>query len=101
MKTMLNKVKEQILSKYILFQKKFDYLCAQSINNSKMNGEVLDLTYPKKFICVMSSSYPSKEMNFNEHAQHIANKLNRTPFERMSNLLQEKTIEESRKNFNK
>jgi hypothetical protein len=49
----------------------------------------------------MSSSYPSKEMNFNEHAQHIANKLNRTPFERMSNLLQEKTIEESRKNFNK
>lgn len=100
MKTMLNKVKEQILSKYILFQKKFDYLCGQSMNPN-MKVEKLDLTYPRKFVCVMSSSFPSQEMDFNQHAQHIANKLNRTPFERMSNLLQEKTIEESRKNFNK
>lgn len=95
-----NKIKEQILSTYFLFQKKFDYLCTQSIKSNTMQGKTLDLTYPKKFICVQSSSYPSVKLDYNEQAQHIASKLNRTPFERMANLLQEKTIEESRKNFN-
>ena len=99
MKT-LNKIKEQILSTYILFQKKIDYLCTQSIKSNTMEGKTLDLTYPKTFICVQSSSHPSVKLDYNEQAQYIANKLNRTPYERMVNLLQEKTIEESRKNFN-
>jgi len=99
MKT-INKIKEEVLSIYFLFQKKFDYLCTQSIKTNTMQGETLDLTYPKKFICVQSSSYPREILDYNAQAQHIANKLNRTPYERMVNLLQEKTIEESRKNFN-
>ena len=31
----------------------------------------LNLTYPRKFICVLSASYPSHRLDFNEHAQQI------------------------------
>lgn len=93
-------IKEKFFSKIILFQKKFNYLCRQSIEHN-MQQEKINLTYPKKFICVMSSSSPEFLLDFNEQSQYIAEKLNRTPFERMTNLLEERTIEESRKNFNK
>jgi hypothetical protein len=50
-----------------------------------------DLTYPRKYICVMSSSYPSEQLDFNAIAQHIADSSPRKPFERMEALLKEKT----------
>lgn len=50
-----------------------------------------DSTYPRKFICVMSSSYPSEQLDFNAIAQHIAEASPRKPFERMEALLTEKT----------
>jgi len=50
-----------------------------------------DLTYPRKFICVMSSSLPSEQLDFNAIAQHIADSSPRKPFERMEALLTEKT----------
>jgi hypothetical protein len=53
----------------------------------------LNLTYPKKFICVQSSSYPTEQLDFNQIAQHIANGTNRTPLERMEELLNEKTYQ--------
>ena len=51
----------------------------------------INLTYPRKFICVQSSSYPSEQLDFNAIAQHIAEHTNRKPFERMEALLTEKT----------
>lgn len=51
----------------------------------------LDLSYPKKFRCVQSSSYPSEQLDYNALAQHIANSVPRTPLERMEELLNEKT----------
>ena len=51
----------------------------------------VDLSYPRKFICVMSSSYPSEQLDFNAIAQHIADSSPRKPFERMEALLKEKT----------
>ena len=53
--------------------------------------KAFDLTYPRKFICVMSSSYPSEQLDFNAIAQHIADASPRKPFERMEALLKEKT----------
>jgi hypothetical protein len=53
----------------------------------------LNLTYPKKFICVQSSSYPTEQLDFNQIAQHIANGTKRTPLERMEELLTEKTYQ--------
>jgi hypothetical protein len=50
-----------------------------------------DSTYPRKFICVQSSSYPSEQLDFNTIAQHIADASPRKPFERMEALLKEKT----------
>ena len=50
-----------------------------------------DTTYPRKFICVMSSSYPTEQLDFNAIAQHIADASPRKPFERMEALLTEKT----------
>ena len=50
-----------------------------------------DTTYPRKYICVMSSSYPSEQLDFNAIAQHIADASPRKPFERMEALLKEKT----------
>lgn len=50
-----------------------------------------DSTYPRKFICVQSSSYPSEQLDFNAIAQHIAESCPRKPFERMEALLTEKT----------
>lgn len=50
-----------------------------------------DTTYPRKFICVQSSSYPKEELSFNAIAQHIADASPRKPFERMEALLKEKT----------
>jgi hypothetical protein len=41
----------------------------------------VNLTYPRKYICVMSSSYPTEQLDFNA----------RKPFERMEALLTEKT----------
>lgn len=52
---------------------------------------ILNLNYPKKFICVQSSSLPQHELSFNEIAEHIAAHTNRTPLERMEDLLSEKT----------
>jgi len=51
----------------------------------------VDLSYPRKFICVMSSSYPTEQLDFNAIAQHIADSSPRKPFERMEALLKEKT----------
>lgn len=51
----------------------------------------VNLTYPRKFICVQSSSYPSEQLDFNAIAQHIADSSPRKPFERMEALLIEKT----------
>ena len=51
----------------------------------------LDSTYPRKYICVQSSSYPSEQLDFNAIAQHIADASPRKPFERMEALLTEKT----------
>lgn len=51
----------------------------------------INLTYPRKFICVQSSSYPSEQLDFNAIAQHIADSSPRKPFERMEALLTEKT----------
>lgn len=50
-----------------------------------------DTTYPRKFICVQSSSYPTEQLDFNAIAQHIADAVPRKPFERMEALLTEKT----------
>jgi hypothetical protein len=99
-----NEIKDKFFSTINLFQKKFNYLCSQSIEHDMRQHE-LNLSYPRKFRCVQSSSYPpnhdvNRDFNFNEIAMHIANSVNRTPFERMMNLLEEKTIEEGRKNFN-
>jgi len=51
----------------------------------------VNLTYPRKYICVMSSSYPTEQLDFNAIAQHIAYSSPRKPFERMEALLTEKT----------
>ena len=51
----------------------------------------VDLSYPRKFICVMSSSLPSEQLDFNAIAQHIADSSPRKPFERTEALLKEKT----------
>jgi len=53
--------------------------------------KAFDLTYPRKFICVMSSSLPNEQLDFNAIAQHIADSSPRKPFERMEALLKEKT----------
>ena len=50
-----------------------------------------DLTYPRKYICVMSSSMPTEQLDINAIAQHIADSSPRKPFERMEELLKEKT----------
>jgi hypothetical protein len=47
--------------------------------------------YPRKFICVQSSSYPIEQLDYNALAQHIAQQTNRTPLERMEDLLTERT----------
>ena len=51
----------------------------------------VNLTYPRKFICVQSASYPIEQLDFNAIAQHIADASPRKPFERMEALLKEKT----------
>ena len=51
----------------------------------------INLTYPRKYICVQSSSYPTEQLDFNAIAQHIADASPRKPFERMEDLLKEKT----------
>jgi hypothetical protein len=51
----------------------------------------VDLSYPRKYICVMSSSMPTEQLDFNAIAQHIADSSPRKPFERMEALLKEKT----------
>jgi hypothetical protein len=53
--------------------------------------KAFDLTYPRKYICVMSSSLPTEQLDFNAIAQHIADSSPRKPFERMEALLKEKT----------
>jgi hypothetical protein len=57
----------------------------------------LNLSYPKRFVCVQSSSYPNDwnhntdEIDYNALAQHIANSVPRSPLERMEDLLTERT----------
>jgi hypothetical protein len=53
----------------------------------------VNLTYPKKYICVQSASYPTEKLDFNQIAQHIAAGTKRTPLERMEELLTEKTYQ--------
>jgi len=53
----------------------------------------MNLTYPRKFICVQSASYPTKQLDYNQIAQHIAAGTNRTPLQRMEELLTEKTYQ--------
>lgn len=53
----------------------------------------VNLSYPKKFICVMSASYPQEQLDYNQIAQHIAKGTNRTPLQRMEELLTEKTYQ--------
>lgn len=64
----------------------------------------VDLTYPRKFRCVQSSSYPDNwnpndEVDFNAIANHIANEVNRTPYERMQDLLKHNLLDKARKNY--
>ena len=59
----------------------------------------VDLSYPKKFICVQSSSLPDREYSFNEIANHIANQCKRTPYERMQNLITHNCLDQARKNY--
>lgn len=65
----------------------------------------LDLSYPKKFRCVQSSSYPpnwkhnDNEVDFNAIATHIATEVNRTPYERMQDLLKHNLLDKARKNY--
>jgi len=47
--------------------------------------------YPRKYICVQSASYPTENLDYNQLAQHIANSVPRTPLERMTELLTERT----------
>jgi hypothetical protein len=51
------------------------------------------MNYPRKYICVQSSSYPSEQLDYNELAQHIANSVPRSPLERMEDLLTERTYQ--------
>ena len=53
----------------------------------------INLTYPKKYICVQSASYPTEKLDYNQIAQHIAAGTKRTPLERMEELLTEKTYQ--------
>jgi hypothetical protein len=53
--------------------------------------EKMNLTYPKRFVCVQSSSYPSEQLDYNTLARHIANSVPRSPLERMEDLLTERT----------
>ena len=53
------------------------------------------MEYPRKFICVKSASYPKERLSYNEQAEFIASQVKRTPFERMSDLINEKTLEAS------
>jgi len=59
----------------------------------------VDLTYPRKFICVESSSLPSQQLSFNEIANHIAKEVNRTPYERMQSLLEHNLLDKARKEY--
>jgi hypothetical protein len=67
--------------------------------------EKLDLTYPRKFRCVQSSCYPPNwkhnddEVDFNEIANHIAKEVNRTPYERMQDLIKHNLLDKARKNY--
>lgn len=56
-------------------------------------NQKINLTYPKKFICVQSASYPVEQLDYNTIAQHIAAGTKRTPLQRMENLLTEKTYQ--------
>lgn len=49
--------------------------------------------YPRKYICVQSASYPTENLDYNQLAQHIAAHTNRTPLERMEDLLTERTYQ--------
>jgi len=49
------------------------------------------MNYPRKYICVQSSSYPTEQLDYNALAQHIANSVPRSPLERMEELLTERT----------
>jgi hypothetical protein len=49
------------------------------------------MNYPRKYICVQSSSYPTEQLDYNTLAQHIANSVPRSPLERMEELLTERT----------
>jgi hypothetical protein len=53
----------------------------------------MNMTYPRKYICVQSASYPTDQLDYNQIAQHIANGTKRTPLERMEELLNEKTYQ--------
>lgn len=53
----------------------------------------VNLSYPKKFICVQSASYPQEQLDYNQIAQHIAEGTNRSPLQRMEELLTEKTYQ--------
>jgi hypothetical protein len=53
--------------------------------------EKMNLTYPKRFVCVQSSSYPNEQLDYNTLSQHIANSVPRSPLERMEDLLTERT----------
>ena len=59
----------------------------------------VDLSYPKKFICVQSSSLPEREYSFNEIANHIAEQSKRSPYERMQNLITDNCLDQARKTY--
>ena len=62
----------------------------------------VDLTYPRRFRCVQSSSYPDNwnpndDEDINAIANHNAKEVNRTPYERMSDLIIHNLLDKARK----
>jgi hypothetical protein len=42
------------------------------------------MKYPRKFICVLSASYPDRQLSYNDQAQHIAQGSQIKPLDRIT-----------------
>jgi hypothetical protein len=53
----------------------------------------VDLSYPRKFICVQSSACPTEKLSFNEHAKYICDYFpEKQPIDRLANINEENQI---------